>query len=115
MWVPPRAFMVAIWLAICAWEVTRVTRDENGDDTPVDLDIYDTIKAYVRQPDGTTLIIRDATIVDASNGRFDIVWEAGDLVEGTSLAELEFVTVAGSKTETLPNSDPLKFLIRGRV
>lgn len=77
-----------------------------------DLSGFTGISIAVRLESGGE-INKDAVIDDAATGRFHIVWDATDLVEGQH--QLEYVFVSGSQVTRLPEDKPVVLLVRSQV
>lgn len=46
----------------------------------------------------TSTLIKSATITDAANGKFQVTWSIGDLLEGNNLSEIQFIDTGAEIT-----------------
>lgn len=60
-----------------------------------DLTTFTSVRLHLSRKDGTVLV-KDATAIDFSQGHFKFEWDVGDLLAGFNQeAEIEFVDAAG--------------------
>ncbi|MHC4867835.1 MAG: hypothetical protein ACYTEX_27505 [Planctomycetota bacterium] len=85
-----------------------VTRIEDTDLTGM------SVSLTVRYEDGGELT-KAATVFDAVNGQFHIVWEATDLVEGVHCAEWTITNAGPPQVVTRFPLQPIKLIVRAQV
>jgi hypothetical protein len=78
----------------------------------VDLTGVTSIEVIIRYDNGQSLT-KPGIITDAPNGKFNIEWVAGDLINGDHKLEYRFLT--GSQVATLPYGLPAILRVRKRV